>query len=138
MTSMSLFKSFYYWSVIVIVMHTYQCVIYQIKPSYFTLAVITVLLLCLTTRGVESGTVELHALRWNRSRFFRYNRVGVEIFFATPTLILIILYVNCLKIKVNNLHQIAYILSHGVSVISFKSSTKQALRPNILSTPQPF
>ena len=45
-------------------------------------------------------------------------------------LILIILYVNCLKMKVNNLHQIAYILSYGVSVINFKSSTKQALGPN--------
>ena len=32
--------------------------------------------------------------------------------------------------KVNNLHQIAYILSYGVCVINFKSSTKQALGPN--------
>ena len=45
-------------------------------------------------------------------------------------LILIILYVNCLKMKENNLHQIAYILSYGESVINFKCSTKQALGPN--------
>ena len=32
-------------------------------------------------------------------------------------LILIILYVNCLKMKVNNLHQIAYIFSYGVLLI---------------------
>ena len=32
--------------------------------------------------------------------------------------------------KVNNLHQIAYILSYGASVINFISSTKQALGPN--------
>ena len=32
--------------------------------------------------------------------------------------------------KVNNLHQILYILSYGVSVINFISSTKQALEPN--------
>ena len=29
-----------------------------------------------------------------------------------------------------NLHQIPYILSYGVSVINFKSSTKRALGPN--------
>ena len=62
--------------------------------------------------------MESHVLRWSRSRFLGYDGVGVEIFFATPTLILIILYVNCLKMKVNNLHQIAYILSYGVSVIN--------------------
>ena len=45
-------------------------------------------------------------------------------------IIVIILYVYCLKIKVNNLLQIAYILSYDVSVINFKSSTKQALGPN--------
>ena len=33
--------------------------------------------------------------------------------------------------KVNNLHQIAYMLSYGESVIHFKSSTKQALGPNL-------
>ena len=54
--------------------------------------------------GVES---ESHVLRWSRSR---------NIFFD-PTLILIILYVNCLKMKVNNLHRIANILSYGVSVL---------------------
>ena len=74
--------------------------------------------------------MESHVLRSSRSRFLRYDVVRVEIFFATPTLILIILYVNCLKMKVYNLHQIPYILSYGVSVINFKSSTKQALGPN--------
>ena len=53
----------------------------------------------------------------SRSRFFRCDGVRGEIFFATPTLILIILYVNCLKMKTNKLHQIAYILSYGVRVI---------------------
>ena len=37
---------------------------------------------------------------------------GVKIFFVTPKL-----YVNCLKMKVNNLHQIADILSYGVRVL---------------------
>ena len=32
--------------------------------------------------------------------------------------------------KVNTLHQIAYTLSYVVSVINFKSSTKQASGPN--------
>ena len=49
------------------------------------------------TRGVESESVEAHVLRWSRSRFFRYDGVGVAIFFATPTLMLIISYVNRLK-----------------------------------------
>ena len=48
---------------------------------------------CLTARCVESESSESHVLRWSRSRFLRYEGVGVEIFFATPTLILIILYV---------------------------------------------
>ena len=57
-------------------------------------------------RGVES-----HVLRWSRSRFLRYDGVGVEIY-----KIKIILYVNCLKMNVNNLHQIAYIVSYDVCV----------------------
>ena len=74
--------------------------------------------------------MESPVLRWSQSRFSRYDGVRVEICFVTPNLIIIILYVNCLKMKVNNLHQIAYILSYGVSAIKFKSSTKQALRSN--------
>ena len=46
----------------------------------------------MVTRGVES--VESHVLRGSPSLFFRYDGVGVEIFFETAILILIILYVN--------------------------------------------
>ena len=67
-----------------------------------------------SSRGVESKSVESHVFMWSRSRNI----------FCDSDSMLIILYVNCLKITVNNLHQLAYILSYGVSVVNFKSSTK--------------
>ena len=63
---------------------------------------------CLVQPGVWS--------RWSRSRSLRYDGVGVEIFFVTLTLILIIC--ELFKMKINNLHRIAYILSYGASVIN--------------------
>ena len=99
-------------------------------PSVNTRCSLCISVFCNVLKTLKPGawsreSLESHVLRWSRSLFLRYNGVEVEVFFATPTptLNLIILYVNCLKMKVNKLHQIPNILSYGVSVINFKSST---------------
>ena len=47
-------------------------------------------------------------------------------------LILIILYVNCLRIKVNNLLQIVYILSYGMCVLLILNLQLSKLRTELV------